>query len=108
MKLDIDVPNVTECSVSKCAYNMGKKCHAVAITVGDTTHPMCDTFFESERHSTSQNMAGIGACKVSICKHNTDFQCSAESIRVDSRGAAAACVTFSARAGASMGADVVA
>ncbi len=90
--------SVSECEVAECAYNMAKACHAMAITIGDGAHPMCDTFFKSSIHGGVKNQtAGVGACKVSACCHNTDFECEAESIHVGYCEGHGDCMTFAAR-----------
>lgn len=79
----MDMPKVAECDVTECAYNTGTKCHALAITVGDDVHPMCDTFFRAHRHGGDPSPAGkVGACKVEACKYNDDYECSAPAIQV--------------------------
>ena len=92
--------SVSECEIVECAYNMDKACHAMAITIGDGVHPMCDTFFKSSTHGGVKNQtAGVGACKVSACCHNMDFECEAESIHVGYCGGHSHgdCMTFAAR-----------
>lgn len=90
------MPCVSECAISECAYNSDKACHAIAITIGDGDSPMCDTFFKSSRHGGTIETAGVGACKVSACSHNTDFECTAASIRVGQAQSLGKCMTFAA------------
>jgi hypothetical protein len=94
MKFVIDMPDVASCAVRQCAYNQEGTCHAKAITIGDGTHPGCDTFMRSRRHTTEPPQAGVGACKVEACRHNRDLECSASAIRVDRRGGNPCCVTY--------------
>ncbi|MCM2279843.1 MAG: DUF1540 domain-containing protein [Oligoflexia bacterium] len=93
------MPPVARCSVTKCTYNVEQKCHAKAITVGDSRNPGCDTYFSAGAHSKSvQNNAGVGACKVSICRYNDDFECVARSIEVGiAPDNAVKCLSFSSR-----------
>lgn len=98
MKLTVEMPEVSECAVSECAYNLAQKCHARAITVGGGIHAACDTFLPSSAHVNNDgNIAGVGACKVASCRHNDDFECRAKAIRVDRHQEHADCVTFEAR-----------
>ncbi len=98
MKLTIDMPLVAECAVSDCAYNVGKACHARAITIGDGVHPECDTFFGSSGHAHDTNRkAGVGACKVTGCMHNEDYECAAPKITVGYKGKDINCLSFHAR-----------
>lgn len=97
MKKTLDIAEVSGCAATNCAYNVDGDCKAQAITVGDGVHPACDTFLPaSERHSHSEGRAGVGACKVSACRHNRDFECYAEHIQVDIHEGHADCVTFEA------------
>ena len=94
----LELPQVSECVVRACAYNAGGNCHARAITVGDGVHPGCDTFVESTRHCDGEAPAGVGACKVSVCIHNRDLECTADAIRVGYHGDHPDCLTFQSRA----------
>lgn len=98
MKISVDLAEVTECAATACTYNVSGTCHAVAITVGDGAHPMCDTFLITGSHcSGTPEHAGVGACKVSACRHNRDYECHADRIRVGSHETHADCMTFAAR-----------
>lgn len=97
-KITVEMPLVSECMVTQCAYNVSNNCHARAITVGDSMHPGCDTFLPESHHTKeSQRIAGIGACKASSCKFNDDLECVAESIRVGTVRNEANCITFMTR-----------
>lgn len=91
-----EMPSVSECVLAECAYNLNKACHAIAITIGDGLRHMCDTFFKSSKHGGINDTAGVGACKVSACRHNMDFECGAASIRVDHEANYGKCMTFAA------------
>lgn len=95
-RMTIEMPEVSECTVSECAYNTENQCHARAITVGDGVHPGCDTFLQSPTHTTDRgNIAGVGACKVSACRYNQDLECQASNITVGHTEGTAECLTFS-------------
>lgn len=97
MEMTIEMPVVSACSATGCAYNVDDCCHARAITIGDGTHPGCDTFMDSRRHThDAQRTAGVGACKVTGCSHNDDFECMAESIDVGIERGSVNCLTFHA------------
>lgn len=97
-KITIEMPWVSQCEVTKCAYNTECKCHAKAITVGHGTIPGCDTFFEASRHtSLTELKAGVGACKVAGCRFNREYECHAESIQVGYVGEEVRCRTYSPR-----------
>lgn len=88
------MPGVSECAIEECAYNKKKTCHAIAITVGDGLHPLCDTFFKSALRGGAKETAGVGACKVSSCRHNKELECNASGIQVGSMKNMANCLTF--------------
>ncbi|AXE27086.1 DUF1540 domain-containing protein [Streptomyces globosus] len=91
----MDMPVVNQCSVEDCAYNRDSACHALAITVGDTRTPHCDTFFTSSRKGGDPATTGrVGACKVSACRHNNNFECNAPGISVGYVQSEVDCLTF--------------
>jgi len=94
--MGMKMAKVTECSVGNCAYNSQQTCHAMAITVGEPAgDPACDTYFTSDRNGGVMDMtAGVGACKSSACKFNTNFACSASSIMVGMHKGQPDCLTF--------------
>lgn len=98
MKVTVEMPSVSKCTATACAYNVNEGCHARAITIGDLSNPQCDTHFTSSPHTkASQRVAGVGACKVAACKFNDDFECTAKAITVGHIGEAINCLTFSPR-----------
>lgn len=99
MKVKLELPVIQACDASECAYNLDSKCHARAVTIGGGSHPACDTFISTERDTGRMHVrnrartAGVGACKVSGCRHNVDLECEAEGIEVKKHGAHADCNT---------------
>ena len=88
---------VKSCNVSDCAYfKQGNECHAMAITVGGPK-PYCDTYFESSGKGGAEQTGTVGACKVDNCRHNMNFECSAEGIDVIGEKGHALCSTFKPR-----------
>lgn len=97
-EITIQMPEVKSCGVLQCGYNQTGSCHAKAITIGDTMTPECDTFFVSQAHAKNVSViAGVGACKVSSCKFNTDFECVSESIQVGHTHDRVCCLTYKKR-----------
>jgi hypothetical protein len=96
--MNIEMPPVNQCDVKTCGYNVEACCHAKAITIGDGDNPGCDTFFNTGKHcKDGERIAGVGACKVSGCQFNNDFECSAESIEVGFVGNKINCRTYKPR-----------
>lgn len=79
----MEMPAVQECTVDACAYNRDRACHALAITVGDARHAQCDTFFTASSKGGDPSTTGrVGACKMSDCRHNEQFECRAPGVNV--------------------------
>jgi hypothetical protein len=95
VNISVEMPEVLACSASNCAYNRDDSCHAKAITIGDGIHPSCDTFIDDSSGQTHADLtAGVGACKVTLCSFNTDFECGADHIEVAIADHTANCMTY--------------
>ena len=91
----MEMPKVIKCDIEDCAYNMDNKCHAMAVTIGDSINPKCDTFCQSMMQGGDlSSIAGVGACKVSSCTYNADLECQAMEISVGYKGQDPDCLTF--------------
>jgi hypothetical protein len=96
--ISIEMPLVKMCDVSTCGFNSSGNCRAKAITIGNSTNPDCDTYFDSIGHSSeTKRIAGVGACKVSGCKFNDDYECTADSISVGYNSKLVKCLTYMPR-----------
>jgi hypothetical protein len=94
----IEMPTVTDCTVSACAYNLSQACKAKAITIGAISEPKCDTFFQSSIHTGIKDItAGVGACKMNDCSFNEELECTAQNIKVGMKNGNADCLTFQKR-----------
>ncbi len=90
----MEMPKITECNVAMCAYNKGRKCHAMGINVGGES-PVCDTFQKTrEKCALDDIFGGVGACKVSKCWFNSCLECAAKDINVRWTDSKAQCVTY--------------
>lgn len=86
---------IDSCNVENCAYNSGKTCHAIAITVGGP-HQECDTFLESSQKGGEKNsVSGIGACRIEDCVFNRSFLCGADRIKIGPHETHADCLSYS-------------
>ncbi len=91
----MDMPVINECAVDACSYNRDNVCHALAITIGDSLHAHCDTFFSTAGKGGDPSATGhVGACKMSDCRHNVNLECQAPGIAVGSRQDQADCLTY--------------
>jgi hypothetical protein len=91
----MEMPAVNQCVVEDCAYNRDRACHALAITVGDVRRPQCDTFFSSPSKGGDPSATGrVGACKMSGCTHNDQFECRAPGITVGFQQSEIDCLTY--------------
>ncbi|NLP03175.1 MAG: DUF1540 domain-containing protein [Fibrobacter sp.] len=86
---------IIDCEAINCVYNKGKKCHTLAITVGDELEASCDTFFPAENKGGFTDInGGVGACKISNCEYNDAFECTASGIHVITHANHADCGTY--------------
>lgn len=77
-----EMPQVQDCTVSRCSYNQNG-CHAFAITVGSSEQARCHTFIEMPvRGGVATMIAQVGACQRADCRHNSELECHAPGIRV--------------------------
>jgi hypothetical protein len=98
MKINTEIPAVSECNVRACSFNSDNLCHARAITIGDGETPGCDTLYCEEAQVRATDIrAGVGACKVSSCTYNDDLHCQADSIRVGLTEDDVQCLSYSRR-----------
>ncbi len=96
--MTLPMSKISECDVLSCSYNIDNKCHTIAITVGDPSCPMCDTFFESEGKGGDMDvLGGIGACRTSDCRFNKSLECRAGDIHVGVHSGHADCKTYTPR-----------
>ena len=91
----MDMPVINSCAAERCAYNVNRECHALAITVGDSHQAVCETFFDvALTGGDSSSVGHVGACKMANCGYNVDLECQAPGVSVDFRGDVVSCVTF--------------
>ncbi|MBW8039954.1 MAG: DUF1540 domain-containing protein [Planctomycetes bacterium] len=91
----MEMSKVMKCEVDDCAYNMDSCCHTIAITIGDSALPRCDTFCQSTiKGGDAGSMAGVGACKVSACMYNTNLECQSPEVDVGYNENEPNCLTF--------------
>ena len=94
----MEMSKVMKCEVDECAYNMDNCCHTMAITVGDSMNPRCDTFCQSAMVGGDAGCtAGVGSCKTSCCRYNNNLECGASGISVGYKGHDPDCLTFQAK-----------
>jgi len=96
--MPIKMPMISSCDVTSCSYNADKKCHTMAITVGDSSCAMCDTFIDSGSKGGDRAVTGgVGACKAVNCRWNQSLECTAGNIVVGMHSSHADCKTYSDR-----------
>ena len=92
----MEMPRVSECSVTGCGYNQGG-CTAFAITIGQLSSA-CDTYVDSQlKGGIGTADAQVGACKRTECVHNANLECKAPAIVVGVGKDMADCLTFEAK-----------
>jgi hypothetical protein len=92
------VPQVLDCKVKSCSYNKDATCHTMAITIGQGSDPMCDTFTNMPIcGGVKEAKTFVGACKMSDCAHNENLECGARGVHVAMKHNQPDCMTFSKR-----------
>ncbi len=96
--MTIIMPLIKNCSVSECGFNLHDSCHAKAITIGNNNIPSCNTYFQvsdiAEHTKAEGHHAGVGACKLTSCKFNTNYACVADEVLVSKPFEKANCMTY--------------
>ncbi|AMY18167.1 DUF1540 domain-containing protein [Rhodococcus kroppenstedtii] len=94
----LEMPEVTDCSVSSCSYNHDG-CHAFAISVGGSNGTAdCATFIPlSTKGGLDVVSPQVGACQRADCAHNKDLECTAAAVRIGAGESSdtANCLTYS-------------
>ncbi len=98
----LELPSVTECTITDCGYHHEDGCHAGAVTIaGAVGDASCATFVPLDaKGGLAKVLAHVGACQRTDCAFNTELECSAPSIRVGAGrddASHADCLTFTAR-----------
>jgi hypothetical protein len=92
------MPPISRCEAQECSYNKSRECHAMAITVGNSGHARCDTYYNAgHKGGVADTTGSVGACKAESCRYNADLECNAQSIKVDNHDGHPDCVSFSPR-----------
>ncbi len=90
-----DMPHVTECTATSCAYNHDG-CHAVAVNI-DSDNGDCSTFFPTGIDGGLPTvMATVGACQRTDCVYNEHAVCGASEVHIGSGTNPAHCLTYTA------------
>jgi len=92
----MQMPEIKQCEVETCAYNHGSECHALAITVGHASSPMCDTYWDASMKGGDPQKSGhVGACHMANCMFNQSLECQADNgISVGLKSDEVDCLTF--------------
>ncbi len=94
----MEMPEIRQCEAEDCAYNRDRRCHALAITVGDEGCPCCDTYCEEADEAGDPRATGrVGACHSANCAYNSKLECSAPAIAIGMEHQHPDCATFSER-----------
>ncbi len=96
IKSCMDMSRINECKVALCSYNEEKRCRAIAITVGNSSKALCDTFVNTVKKGGVKGLiGGVGACKSQNCKFNRELECCSDNgIEISTVGGHPHCTTF--------------
>lgn len=95
--MEMKMSAIKECEATDCLYNTDGRCHTFGITVGGE-EPCCDTFMQGDRKGgIASIMGGVAACHIAGCRLNSDFECTADGIRVSMKAGHPDCGTYQSR-----------
>lgn len=99
MSAILEMPAVTECSVSGCSYNDHSNCRAAAVTIsGAGADASCVTFIPlGVRGGLDKVVTKVGACTRANCMFNDNLECTASEVRIGAGNDTADCLTYTAR-----------
>jgi len=89
----LEMPHVTDCSATSCAYNHDG-CHAFAVNIDSAA--LCGTFLSLNEKGGLDVVAQVGACQRQDCVHNVALECRAASITVGTSSSKADCLSYQA------------
>ncbi len=90
----MEMTRIFDCNAENCVYNKDKKCHTLAINIGDDI-PCCDTFMAGSNKAGFNDVSGgVGSCKVDSCSFNRSLECSAKGIHMSVVGNQVDCQTY--------------
>lgn len=93
--MTLKATKVRDCNATECAYNAKNRCHAIAITIGDESNPICSTSMKAAKKGGVPDIkARVGACRVENCEFNKSLECTAKCIRVEMHNAKIECTLF--------------
>jgi hypothetical protein len=72
------MPLVVSCTGADCSYNKNMTCNAMAVTIGERTEAICDTYYHTDHKvAFPETISFIGACKMEACTFNRNLECTA-------------------------------
>jgi hypothetical protein len=90
----LEMPHVTGCTATACAYNHDG-CHAYAVNIDSSAS--CGTFLSLNQKGGLDVVAQVGACQRQDCVHNSELECAAPSIHVGRSADHADCLSYQPR-----------
>src|SRR5574342_145804 len=91
MSVVLEMPRVTECTATNCAYNQDG-CHAFAVSIN--ADGGCAAFLQFDDKGGLDVVAQVGACQRADCVHNSELECHAPAVTVGAGADEADCLTY--------------
>jgi hypothetical protein len=92
------MPFIIGCDMEGCSYNRDKECHALAITIGVSGLPRCDTYTSlSGKGGVAESFGCVGACREELCTYNDSLECTSAAVLIRMRNGNPNCVAFQSR-----------
>ncbi len=94
----IRMPFIIGCDAEDCSYNTDKECHAMAITIGVSGLPQCDTFADlTGKGGVLESFGCVGACREELCTYNDSLECTSAAVLIRMRNGRPNCVAFQSK-----------
>ena len=87
----LEMPQVSDCTATTCAYNHDG-CHAFAVSINSDAE--CATFLSLNQKGGLDVVAQVGACQRADCTHNSSLECTADAVRIGAGADSADCLTY--------------
>ncbi len=92
------MPFIIGCDAEDCSYNRNKECHALAVTIGVSGLPQCDTYASlTGKGGAAETFGTVGACREALCTFNESLECASAAVLIRLRNGRPNCIAYQTR-----------
>ncbi len=92
------MPFIIGCDAEDCSYNRSKECHALAITIGVSGLPQCDTYAGlAGKGGAAETFGAVGACREELCMFNESLECTSAAVLIRLKNGRPSCIAYQSR-----------